>query len=331
MKDITHFPASDTSRAQGLAGEASSSWLSPIVCWALLGACAAAFSFAIFGQWLISSEHFTSVPITAADAMRGNGVLVIRIVEILSTAVALWALFHYLVRPWLRTGTPSIEGLLLVGALISYVLDTMVNYGGYWMAWNKHAVNWGTWAAFFPGHTGPTQYAEALFWGPPMYLYFGLALATIQLKLIDRFRPRLGFGAAFIIAFIAAFLFDLIAESAIIRAQAYAWPSTVGWLTLWAGTQFQFPLYESLLVACYASFYMLLIKSARDSIHDGGLSFIERGLGRIPAAARLPVRLLAATGFATACTLFYFGSFVLISLNADNTVTLPPYLMYTDP
>ncbi|MGQ0698368.1 MAG: spirocyclase AveC family protein [Panacagrimonas sp.] len=327
MKDATSFPAGETSPARDTPGEGSSPWLSPIVCWALLGVCASAFSFVVFGQWLLSAEHFATVPITPADAMSGNGVLVIRIVEVISAAVAIWALFHWLIRPWMRTGAPSIQGLLLIGALISYVLDTMVNYGGYWMAWNKHAVNWGTWAAFFPGHIGPTQYAEALLWGPPMYLYFGIALATIMLKLIDGLRPRLGFAAAFVIAFIAAFVFDLVAESTIIRAEAYAWPSTVGWLTLWAGSQFQFPLYESLLVACYASFYMLLLESARDH----GLSFIERGLDRIPGTARLPVRLLAATGFASACTLFYFGSFVLISLNADNTVILPPYMMYVDP
>lgn len=300
----------------------SASGVSPILCWALIGAVVAVFSFSVFGQWLFSAEHFAAVPITPADAMSADGLQRIRIIEFISSAVALAALAGFLVLPWLRRGTPSIQGLLLIGALISYVLDTMVNYGGYWMAWNKHALNFGTWAAFFPGHTGPTNYAEALLWGPPMYLYFGVLLGTIQLKLLDVLRPRIGFAFAFAMAFVAAFVFDLVAESVIIRNQAYAWPETVGWLTLWKGQTWQFPLYESLLVAIYASAYMFLIRSARDE----QVSFIERGVDRLPAAARLPVRLFAATGFATACTLFYFGSFVLISLNADNLVELPPYL-----
>lgn len=305
----------------------SATGISPILCWALIGVVVTVFSLSVFGQWLMSAEHFAAVPITPADAMSADGIRTIRIIEVISSAVAVAALAYFLVLPWLRRGTPSIQGLLLIGALISYVLDTMVNYGGYWMAWNKHALNFGTWAAFFPGHTGPTNYAEALLWGPPMYLYFGVLLGTIQLKLLDALRPRVGFALGFAAVFIAAFVFDLVAESVIIRHQAYAWPETVGWLTLWKGEQHQFPLYESLLVAIYASAYMFLIRSAR----DGTVSFIERGVDRLPPAARLPMRLFAATGFAAACTLFYFGSFVLISLNADHQITLPPYMGFVGP
>lgn len=307
-----------------LAGAGASASVVPVASWALLGLLATIFSFSVFGAWMADPAAFAAVPIREADAMAGNGVLLIRLVELVSTCVALWAIWHYLVRPWVRTGTPPITGLVLVGALISYVLDTMVNYNDYWMAWNKHALNWGTWAASFPGHTGPTRYAEALLWGPSMYLYFGVALATMQLWIFDRVKPRVGMALALVIVYAAAFVFDLVAETTIIRMEAYAWPTTIGALTLWKGSQFQFPLYESVLVGFYATFYMLLLRSARDN----AVSFIERGVDRVPGGLRLPVRLLAATGFAAACTFFYFGGFVLISQYADHTVTLPSYLMH---
>lgn len=297
----------------------------PILMWALLGLFACALSFWVFGQWLLS-DAFAPIPITEADAISSNALLLIRVVEVISTGVALWALVHYLVRPWLRTGQPTIHGLLLIGALISYVIDTSVNFGDYLMAWNKHAFNFGTWASFFPGHTGPTQYAEALFWGPPMYLYFGVALGTIQLFTLDRLQPKIGFATAFAVSFAVAFLFDFIAESVIIHAGAYAWPYTIGALTVWAGTPVQFPLYESLLVAIYASGYTFLMRSARTN----GVSFIERGVDRLPSPARLPVRLLAATGFATLMTTIYFVGFYWFSQAADTAVTLPSYMMYVD-
>ncbi len=306
-----------------VVGESSKS----ILLWALLGLVACAFSFTIFGQWVMSDTAFRSVPLTEADAISDGSLRLIRIVEVISSGVLLWALLQFLVRPWVRTGKPSIQGLLLIGALISYVLDTMVNYGGYWMAWNKHAFNVGTWASFFPGHAGPTQYAEALFWGPPMYMYFGVVLGTIQLWILDRLQSKIGFALALAASFTAAFAFDFIAESTIIRAGAYAWPLTIGSLTVWPGSLYQFPLYESLMVGIYATGYTLLLRSARTN----GVSFIERGVDRLPAAIHTPMRLLAATGFATLFTFIYFAGFNVFSDYANSAVAMPAYMMYVDP
>ena len=302
-----------------------------VLAWAGLGLLATLFSFWVFGHWLLSPTAFRPVPITAADAISTHALALIRLIEAVSTAVALLSLFHFLVRPWLRDGRPSIEGLLLVGALISYVLDTTVNYHDYLMAWNKHTINFGTWAAFFPGHTGPTEYAEALLWGPPMYLYFGVVLGAIQLGVVDLLHKRgpLTFPLALAVSFAVSFGLDFFAESGIIHLGAYAWPFTVGALTVWPGTAVQFPLYESLMVAIYATGYALLRRSRKEDHH--GVSFIERGCGQLPSALHLPVRLLAATGFATLMTLIYFTGFNLISLFADTQVALPQFMMYADP
>lgn len=300
----------------------------PVVLWALAGALFSCFSAYVFGAWLLSAEAFVAVPITEADAMPAHTLMCLRALEGLSVLVALAGFYAYLIRPWLRSGHAPLAGLLLVGALITYVLDTTVNFSDYHMAWNKHSFNRGTWAAFFPGHSGPTQYAEAWLWGPPMYMYFGVVLAAIQLQVFDRLRPRLGMLGAVLLAFTAAFAFDLVAESAIIQlTHAYAWPYTVGALSLWVGTQFQFPLYESLLVAIYASLYSVLIYSGR----GGKLPWIERGSEVFSGGVQLLVRLFAATGFAALCTAIYFGGFYLFSQFADSQVVMPAYLMYVDP
>lgn len=293
--------------------------------WLLLGLIGTAFSLVVFGSWLMSATEFAPVPISAAQAMAEDGVLRIRILELISSAIAVICLLVFLILPWLRSGRAPIIGLTMIGALISYVLDTTVNYTGYFMAWNVHSINFGTWAAGFPGHSGPTRYAEALLWGPPMYLYFGVLLGVIQLAIFNRLRRPIGFAAAALLSFAAAFFIDAGAESLIIQTtEAYAWANTVASLSWWAGTQFQFPLYEALMVAVYSSGYALLLSSSRR--HDE--AFIERGCGGLPASLRLPSRLLAATGFATLMTLIYFAGFGVFSHYADSPAALPAYLMH---
>ena len=301
---------------------------SPVLLWAVFGALFSCFSITVFGTWLFSAEAFVAVPISVTDTMPGHTLLLLRGLEGLSMMVAALGLYAYLIKPWLRTGHVPLAGLLLVGALITYVLDTTVNFSDYHMAWNKHSFNRGTWASFFPGHTGPTQYAEAWLWGPPMYMYFGVVLAAIQLKVFDWVRPRLGLFVGLLLAFVAAFAFDFIAESAIIRySHAYAWPYTVGAWSVWAGTQFQFPLYESLLVAVYASLYSVLLHSERGQ----KMAWIERGSEVFSGPWKGVVRLFAATGFAALCTAIYFGGFYLFSQFADSQVTMPAYLQFVDP
>lgn len=298
---------------------------STFAAWAVLGLVATVFSLAVFGAWVSSREAFAPVVIAPEAALPAQAVFRIRVLETVSSLIAVVAVLHFLIRPWLRSGIAPIAGLTMIGALLSYVLDTTVNYTGYFMAWNVHSINFGTWAAAFPGHTGPTRYAEALLWGPPMYLYFGVLLGCIQLQIIDRLRGALGLMLAAALSFAAAFALDIAAESFIIQStQAYAWPNTVSSWSLWPGAQHQFPLYESLLVAMYSSGYALLLASSRRHTE----SFVERGVNRLPRRLRLPARFLAATGFATLLTAMYFGGFYLFSQYADSQVPLPPYLRH---
>lgn len=294
--------------------------------WALWGVAITVFSLVVFGRWLLSPIQFQPVPLPAA-VMSSDAIARIRVLEGVSTFVALAALWVWLVRPWRRDGRAPIQGLVMLGALVGYVFDTTINLDSYVMAWNVHSVNFGTWAAFFPGHTGPVRYAEALLWGPPMYVYFGTLLGALQFAVLRTLRPRTGFSIAAILSFVAAFVFDLIAEVSIIRfTEAYAWARVWGVLSLWPGQQWQFPLYESLLVAAYSSLYLW----HQQSVDSQGETFIERGAKQLPPRWQLPLRTLAAFGFAAVPILVYFGGFYLFSLAADVSAPLPAYLLPSD-
>lgn len=133
----------------------------PVVAWAAFGAAVFIFSLTGFGRWLVSPE-FSPVPVVNNDGFDAPAVLMLRMFEALSLSVAASALGHYLLRPLLLRRPVPIEGLLLAAPLVTYVFDTTVNYNDYFMAWNAHSINAGTWANYFPGHHGPTRYAEGL-------------------------------------------------------------------------------------------------------------------------------------------------------------------------
>lgn len=293
----------------------------PIWWWAALGTIIATFAAIVYGGWIFDPAQFQPV---AGAGMPDTDVLKLRCLEALSLAVAAACMYGFLIRPWVKTGEVPLTGLILVGTLVGYVFDTTINYTHYVMAWNAYSINFGTWGGHFPGHTGPVRYAEGLLWGPSMYMYFGLLLGLIQQKVIDVSRKRIGLPGAFGLSFGAAFLFDFILESLIIRTtQAYAYPHIVPALSAFVGDQAQFPLYASFWVACYSSLYLAYLSSAR----RGPETFVDRGAASIPLAFRLPVRFLAAIGFAVVPILVYFGGMAVCGLFAQTTVSLPTYLL----
>jgi Spirocyclase AveC-like len=81
------------------------------------------------------------------------------------------------------------------------------------------------------------------------------------------------------IVFVGEFAFDFAVENQAIRLMhGYAYGQTYGPLTVWAGGRFQFPLYDSLLVAALALLYTWMRLQALQSAD--GLSPLERGFER---------------------------------------------------
>ena len=128
--------------------------------------------------------------------------------------------------------------------------------------------------------------------------------------------------AALFVVFWAA---DFVLENLFIRAEVYTYARTWRAVTLWPGSQYQFPLYEGVCVAAYA----LGFTWVRLSWLDRGGSFVDSGLDRLGLSAALSrgVHLLAVIGFAAACAfLAYFAPWSWLSINADSIARLPSYL-----
>ena len=175
--------------------------------------------------------------------------------------------------------------------MLGCVTDGFLNGQQYLFAFNQNSLNLGSWSSFLPFASPDHQsrYAEALVWGTPMYAYYCIGVAIVGAAVVNRLRarrPDISNVAALSVIFVGAFIFDFVTENAIIRlSQGYSFVKTPESLTLWAGSQHQFPIYESIFVATLGVFFTYL-KSERPGLGRRTLL----GGARKRAAAGWPAR-----------------------------------------
>jgi Spirocyclase AveC-like len=324
-----HESAADT-RVVGHA-TASQPREGSVIAWAAFGVCWSAVALNAWLRWMSSEALFGPAAILAGDHIEPARLIALRGLELISTLLVVHITWIGLLRPWLRDRRLDLDGMLLLGGVIGFSADCMLNLHELLFAFNAHSVNLGAWTSFLPFYTdGPARYAESLLWGFPMYVYFGIGASYAGCAIIGRLRarhPRISNAAAFSIAYVVFVGADFALENAIIRAtHAYVFVKTWEPLTVFAGSMYQFPIYESLLASLVCLGFTAIRQSARDAA--SGLSFVERGASELPMRWRTPVRTLAVIG---ACgALFIFGyhlPFNWLGLIGTSVVDIPSYLM----
>jgi len=303
-----------------------------VVVWAMIGLVWLAVCAVALGKWFTSDALFGPVSVPGPDVMPHRSLVGLRAVEVISTGVLGLAIWFLAVRPFRASRRVSVDALLILGGLAAFVMDGWLNLYGFLFAFNANSVNLGVWTAYLPFRhaDAPARYAEALLWGLPMYVYFCSALGAVGSRWLHRLRrrfPTLSFTSLLAILYVGFFAFDFVVENAIIRtSEAYSFVQTERGLTLWPGSQFQFPVYECVLVAFVAMAFTAARYSA--DVAADGLAFYERGTQHLPAWSRLPVRAVAAVGYC-AVVLFvcYHLPFNWISIGGDSIADLPSYLL----
>lgn len=296
--------------------------------WAVAGCLWIVFIGQAWLRWMASDTLFRPAPINGPDTFDGAALLILRAIEVVSLFVAAGTIWVFLVKPLLATRRLTLDGMIVIGSLLASGIDPLINYFHYTFAWNAHALNIGSWLAFFPLHQGPTRYAEGLAWFVPQYLYLGIGLAAIECCVIRALRnryPGIANIRSFSLAFLVVFGIDIVIEQLFIRTRVYSFPRTWEAFTLFAGTPFQFPVYESLFVGVYAAGFTFLRMSACDD--PKGVSFLERGINRWSPRWRMPVTLLAVIGFcAIWAAIAYFIPWSWMSVSPDSFIVPPSYM-----
>ena len=282
-------------------------------------------------RWTLSDQQFQPAPVLGPDVFPPWREVSLRALEVLSLLVLAGFVWFCIVKPWRRTGHLSLEGMFVIGGFFGSVADACLNLYSYLFAWNSHSFNRGVWAAFMPFHRAgsSSRYAEGLLWGVPMYIYFCTGAAILGCITVHALRRRfsdISNVQALFVVFCGEFALGLILENTIIRiTQAYGYAQTTGWLTLFPGSQYQFPVYESLFTAGLGVAFTAVRLSAQDS--PDGVSIIERGYQRWRPALQRPVRLLAVIGFsATALLVIYHLPFNWLGVGGTSMADLPSYL-----
>ncbi|KAL4808794.1 hypothetical protein BDV18DRAFT_157732 [Aspergillus unguis] len=258
----------------------ASGWAAFGLAWTLLGVQG-------FIRWFASPDFRPAPLMDGPDKLATWRLVMLRLIEALSFTVLIGFVWFCVIAPYEHPGLG---------------LTASVDEASY--------LSTGMWTRFLPFHRdgGPHQYAESLIWGPPMYVYFcaGVAIVSCRcLKPLRRRWPKISNVNLLIVTWCAEFLFDFVVENTIIRlSHAYGFPKTYAPLTLFAGQTEQFPLYESVLVATLGSFYTQLRLRAMDD--QLGLSPVERGFDKWPAALQGPVRAFAVIGFCALSTVFIY-------------------------
>ena len=305
-----------------------------VVPWAIWGAIWTLIALNAWVRWIMSDTHFGPVPIQPGDVMDSGKLIALRVLEAISTFVVLQCVYQCAWKPWRRDGKVGLDAMLLLGGVIGFSADSMLNLHDLLFAFNSHSVNLGVWTAFMPFYTGgPAIYGESLLWGFPMYVYFGITASLAGCAIIGKLRarfPNITNASAYAITYVAFCVGDFILENTIIRTtDAYMFTKTYEPLTVFAGTMHQFPLYESFCAAAVSLGFTIMRQSALDS--PDGLSIVERGASRLSPGLRQPMRTMAVVGACGALfILAYHLPFNWLGVIGESTFDIPSYMMPAD-
>lgn len=321
--------AERTARERGTGSSAPANRAGAVSIWAIVGVAWIVFVGQAWTRWIVSDTQFGPAPIHGPDRFDGAALITLRVIEVASLLIAAATIWVFLIKPLITTRRLTLDGMIVIGSLLASGIDPLINYFHYTFAWNAHAFNLGSWLAFFPLHQGPTRYAEGIAWFVPQYLYLGIGLAAIECRIILALRrrfPGIPNVRSFAIAGAAILCLDIVLEQVFIRTRVYAFPRTWEALTLFAGTPYQFPVYESIFVAVYAAGFTMLRMSAQDS--PDGVPLLHRGVERWAPRWRTPIMLVATIGFcAVWAAVAYFLPWSWMSVNPDSIITPPSYML----
>lgn len=299
----------------------------PVLWWGTMGFVSMVVIVITVGQWILSPE-FKPAP-TGSDPISAGMQAWIITLECFFTGGALLFFWLYLIRPWIKAGHITWDGLFLLACITIWYQDPIDNYFNFTFTYNAHFHNRSSWANFIPGWQSPRgeNFAEPfLFMGSFfMWVFFGASvLGCWMLGKIRRQLPNLSGLSHIAIVFAVFAVLDFLIESLFTHTGIYAYVACYSPLTIWAGTPNQFPLYESTGVGAM----LTAVTALRYYRDDHGYSLVEKGMHqlRLPKTGQrlLSFFCMVAAIQAIAFVLFY-GQYQWFALKADSFAQYPSY------
>lgn len=316
--------ASSPSRSSGQFAAMRST---PVTYWAMLGATFLCLAAYVWGSWMLSPD-FRPSPV-GPDPLPHNVWLAIKIVEGVASCAIVGMLGFFVVRPLIKTGSVSLDGMLVLNFLLMWWTDPIDNYINFSFMYNAYAVNMGGWANYIPGWSYPNHQnlPEPLLLMGGFYLSMSMLNAVFGcwlLKKTNEWWPSMRLGGKMVILFVAFAIIDTVIENAIMRTGIAAYPGVIRSISLFPGEVYQWPLYEAGIIA-FVNTGFTCLRYYKD---DKGLTFVEKGIDtlKLSSGKRKVLSFFALAGFIQPWFLIaYFLPYNLFVIHSD---TFPPYPSY---
>jgi hypothetical protein len=295
--------------------------------WAMVGVVFLVAMAITQGRW-IASPYFAPSPV-GSDPLTAKQAFGLHAMQIVSSLWFILAMWFFVAKPLRRKGFLSIDGKIALGMGTCWWLDAMYNYTQITWYYNAHAFNMGSWGVFLPGSIAPGQehFPEPLLNAGFLWFATFVTFAWVGSKLYTQLRARLGPSRPFlpaVIVYLSFLVIDIVFQNTYIRTDNFGYTATWGKFTMFAGTPYQYPLYEAVVwSACLISLMLL-----RSHLNSKGESAVERGLierGYSKTRANV-MGLLAVTGFCQTIVLFvWMLPYQMFALQVDTFAPLPSY------
>lgn len=279
--------------------------------WAVVGGAILLLQLYVWIRW-ITGPYFERVPTGPSDPPMYMKI------PLMANAIVLWiglpfALWFFIIRPWVRERRITLDGMLLVSMALMFFQDPLLNYFNTWCTYNTWLFNRGSWSSDIPGWVSPEepgrQVAEPLLTNVPGYAY-GVLLITIVgcwvMRKIKARWPNISNLRLILVTYALAFLLDFVMEGLILLPIGfYTYPGAIQAVSFNAGTYYQWPVYEGLMWGGVQAALCCL----RYFTDDRGRTFVERGLDHVRGgfARQQFTRFLAIFAAVSACFFFFYN------------------------
>jgi Spirocyclase AveC-like len=300
----------------------------PVLFWSSIGAICVVFSAYVYTAWIVSGDATPVDP--GPDPIPAGTRLAITAFQIVCPILAMAAV-GYVVWKSLRERQLCVEAAVVIGSAIAWWHDPLINWLQPALFYNAGLLNFGNWTQNIPGWLSPDGrlMAEPVLMIGMIYIWMPLAMGLIGRAAMGRARrrwPTLGPVRTFCFGWLAVYAIEFPMEIFAVRHGLVAYPASIPYLTLWAGTVHQLPLYGPIL-------WSLVLTSS------GGLMFFRNKQGRIRveggvdslrwagSRTKSVLRVLAVTGYVHVVAISVYDLPInLTALYAGRTDTYPTYL-----
>lgn len=258
---------------------------------ALIGAALVALELFFVGKW-VTGPNFARIPM-GPDRPTGWMETQLAVAQVGFTALGVFGLYWYIVRPWRRDGRISLDGWFCIAGVLASPFDPLSNSLQMWFNYNAYFLNFGSVLSELPGVTSLNGRGYGTAWSitvlPAIYVFCITVPAAIGCAVMRKAKQRWpGLNNLGLVGVCLAFVtvFDLVLEGVLWLPLSWWNYGGVHVPLTGKGHYYQMPLNQLVFgTLVFTSFGVL-----RYFKDDRGQTIMERGIDRIGGGPRKVAR-----------------------------------------